>query len=244
MDDLFHNGPQPKATDRIVREIQELVVSKKLEPGQKLPSERDLAERFGVSRSILREALGVLRQRGLVDISPGRATVVTNPGLDSIQNTIALLIQLRNVSLVELCDARLLIEPQLAWRAASLPKSVDMRKLIELGEKLVATSGEPHEHVRVDLQFHREIATLAGHGVFFAIVDAVWEPVSRSMILGVWEPNAIEASDEHHMSILEGIVERKPEQARQAMVEHIQYVSGYISKKEAAIKRHEGESWR
>jgi GntR family transcriptional repressor for pyruvate dehydrogenase complex len=239
---LLQDGSQPKATDRIVREIQDLVVSKKLEPGQKLPSERDLAERFGVSRSILREALGVLRQRGLVDVSPGRGTVVRNPGLDSIQDPIALLIQLRNVSLVELCDVRLLIEPQLARRAASLPKSVDMRKLIELGERLDATSGEPHEHVRVDLQFHREIATLAGHGLFSAIVGVVMEPVSRSMMLGAAKPKVIEASDEHHRAILEGIVERKPEQAHQAMVEHIQYVSGYISEKEAAIKVDEGES--
>lgn len=246
MEDFFQNVPRPKATDLIVEQVQDLIVSKKLEPGHKLPSERDLAERFNVSRSILREALGVLRQRGLVDVLPGKGTVVKNPGLDSVQDTIALFLQLRNVSLGELRDARILIEPELARKAASLPMSVDMTELVELGKKLVESSNDPEEHVRVDLSFHREIARLADHGVFSAIVGAVREPVARSMILGACDPNIIEMSDEHHIAILGAIVDRKPDEAHRAMLEHIKYVSGYITEKEANGERQSAEeqAWK
>jgi GntR family transcriptional repressor for pyruvate dehydrogenase complex len=228
VEDLFHNVNRSKATDLIVAEVQDLIVSRRLKAGDKLPSERDLALKFNVSRNVLREALGVLRQRGLVEVLPGRGTVVTNPSYDSMQDTVALLLRLQHVSLIELCDARMLIEPELAWRAASLPKTVSTEKLVRLGERLRESSDSAEEHVKADLEFHEEIAHLSGHGVFSAFVGAVREPVTRSMVFGTKVPRAIDASDEQHIAILDAITRRDPKEARWAMSEHIRYVAEYI----------------
>lgn len=228
VEELFQNVTQNKATDLIVSEVQDLIVSRRLSPGDRLPSERDLALKFNVSRNVLREALGVLRQRGLVDVLPGRGTVVTSPSMDSMQDTVSLLLRLKHVSLIELCDARMLIEPELAWRAASVPSTVNMEKLAHLGEMLIKSSHSAEQHVKADLQFHEEIARLSGHGVFAAFVGAVREPVTRSMVFGTKVPRAIDASDEQHAAILRAILERNPKEARWAMSEHIRYVSEYI----------------
>lgn len=227
-EELFQNVSPKKATDLIVAEIQDLIVGDRLKPGDKLPSERDLSEKFNVSRNVLREALGVLRQRGLLQVLPGRGTVVTNPSLSSMRDSLSLLLQLKHVSLGELCDARLLIEPELAWRAASLPPSVEMSRLTELGRLLRESANNPEDHVQADLAFHQEIANLSGHTVFSAIVGAVREPVTRSMVFGTKVPRAIDASDEQHMAVLDAIIRRDAKEARWAMFEHIRYVSEYI----------------
>lgn len=226
--ELFQNVFPKKATDLIVTEIQDLILDERLKPGEKLPSERDLSEKFNVSRNVLRESLGVLRQRGLVQVLPGRGTVVTTPSLSSMRDSLSLLLQLKHVSLGELCDARLLIEPELAWRAASSPASVDMSHLTELARLLRESASSPEDHVQADLAFHQEIANLSGHGVFSAIVGAVREPVTRSMVFGTKVPRAIDSSDEQHMAILHAITRRDPKEARWAMSEHIRYVSEYI----------------
>lgn len=228
VEELFQNVSPKKATELIVAEIQDLILADRLKPGEKLPSERDLSEKFNVSRNVLRESLGVLRQRGLVQVHPGRGTLVTTPSLSSMRDSLSLLLQLKHVSLEELCDARLLIEPELASRAASCPASLDMSHLTELARLLSDSTNSPEEHVQADLAFHQEIADLSGHGVLSAIVGAVLEPVTRSMFFGTKIPRAIESSDEQHMAILHAITRRNPKDARQAMFDHLQYVSEYI----------------
>lgn len=228
VEEIFQNLPRKKTTDLIVAEIQDLILSNRLQSGDKLPSERSLAEKLNVSRNVLREALGILRQRGLVEVVSGRGTVVSAPSLGSMQDNLYLLLRLKHVSLQELCDARMLIEPELAWLAASLPAETNMERLVSCGEQLRVTSGDAEAHVLADLEFHQEIANLSGHGVFSAFVGAVREPVTRSMVFGTKVPRAIDASDEQHFAILEAILRRNPRDARWAMSEHIRYVSDYI----------------
>lgn len=234
-DEIFQNLPRISATSLIVAEIQDLILSNRLKIGDQLPSERDLAEKFKVSRNVLREALSILRQRGLVDVISGRGTVVTAPSLGPMQDSLSLLLRLKHVSLAELCDARLLIEPMLAWRAASLPESVNMDKLEDLGERLKISFDDAEGHVQADLEFHQEIADLSGHVVLSAFVGSVREPVTRSMALGTKIPRAIGASDEQHMAILDAILRRNPQEARWAMSEHIQYVSEYIRNNDVTL---------
>lgn len=226
--DLFRSVPRKKATEHIIEEIQALIIASKLSPGDKLPSERELAEKFSVSRNVLREALSVLGQRGLVTVLAGKGTVVSQPSIDSAQDMLSLLLQLRHVSLTELCDARLIIEPELASLAASLPETADMGRLQEMGKLLLEHSDDPETHVQADMNFHEEIANLAGHGVLSVIVGAVREPVTRSMTFGTKIPRAIGSSDEQHFKIMDAILRRDPHAARLAMADHIRYVSEYI----------------
>jgi len=225
---MFQSISRSKTTDLVAAEIQELILTNQLADGEKLPSERDLARRFNVSRNVLREGLSALRQRGLVEVIPGKGTVVSAPSLGSTQDNLTLLLLRNHVSLLELCDARLLIEPELAWRAASAPTDANTDKLESLGAQLLGKHDDVEQHVKADLDFHQEIANLANHGVFSAFVGAVREPVMRSMALGTSVPGAIERGDEQHIAVLRAILERNPERAREAMREHIEYVTDYI----------------
>jgi DNA-binding FadR family transcriptional regulator len=166
----------------------------------------------------------VLSQRGLVVTRHGTGTFVAEPSGEQTRAALRLLLEMRQVDLVELCDARLLVEPQLAALAASRARVFGANDVTAAYVVLEASRADPEEHVRADLAFHAAIAELSGHTVLKAIVDAVREPVTRGMILGTSTPGAMEHSDEQHEAILSAIVAGDAEAAREAMREHLAYV--------------------
>ncbi len=228
--DLYSSIGRTRTTDSVVAQLQKLILDKKLKVGDGLPAERDLALRLSVSRNVLREALGVLAQRGLVQPVAGRGTFVSSPTAGHITDTLRLMLQLGDVSLEELCHARLLIEPELAARAAGRTSGPD--DVVQLGllmERLDQAHDDALAHVEADIAFHAEIARLAHHSVFEAIVNAVREPVVQSMMVGLKVPRAINASDEQHRKIYNAIAAAQVDGAREAMDAHMRYVTSYIS---------------
>jgi GntR family transcriptional repressor for pyruvate dehydrogenase complex len=235
-DDAFSNIVKIHVTETVVERIEEMIVASRLLPGDALPAERDLAERLGVSRNALREALGVLQQKGLVTVLSGRGTFVARPGSAQMKSSLDLLLRMGQVSLLELSEARLLIEPELARMAAgrtALEKVALSQFLLDLQE----SSDDAFRHVRADLNFHGEIARLAGHAVYEAIVDAVREPVTRSMVFGTSVPRAIDTSDHQHIVIHDAILSGDGDGAWQHMRAHLDYVRDYLSRNEVRIMR-------
>lgn len=221
-----------RTTDTIVEQLETLILERRLEPGDFLPPERELAAALSVSRNVLREALGVLGQKGLVRVAAGRGTTVVRPSTEHVEDALTTLIEHHQMSLVELCDARLLIEPELAAKAALGVTPEGVHRLETLMEILETTREDSAAHVAADRDFHGEIARLAGSRVLAAMVQSVRAPVTRSMLLGTSVPRAIDASDQDHRDVLEAIRERDPEAARSAMVRHIRYVRDYVMARE------------
>lgn len=221
-----------RTTDTIVEELEKLILERRLEPGDFLPPERELAAALSVSRNVLREALGVLGQKGLVRVAAGRGTTVVRPSTDHVEDALTTLIEHHQMSLLELCDARLLIEPELAAKAAGGATPEGIRRLEDFMQILETTREDSAAHVAADRDFHAEIARLAGSRVLAAMVQSVRAPVTRSMLLGTSVPTAIDTSDQDHRDVLEAIRERDPEAARSAMVRHIRYVRDYVVARE------------
>jgi GntR family transcriptional repressor for pyruvate dehydrogenase complex len=228
--DVGMYGPlgRRKTTDTIVDQLEGLILERKLVPGDFLPPERDLAAALSVSRNVLREALGVLGQKGLVRVMAGRGTMVVRPSTDNVEGALSMLIEHHRISLVDLCDARLFIEPELAARAASHAEEAAIRRLDELMRVLETTREDAPAHVEADRAFHAEVARSGGNRVLAAMVESVRRPVTRSMLLGTSVPRAIDTSDQDHRDVLEAIRRRDPDAARDAMTRHIMYVREYV----------------
>ena len=217
-----------KTTDTIVEQLEGMILDRKLVPGDFLPPERDLAAALSVSRNVLREALGVLGQKGLVRVMTGRGTMVIRPSTDNVEGALSLLIEHHRISLLDLCDARLIIEPELAARAASLAEEGAIERLDELMTILVTTREDAPAHVEADRAFHAEVARAGGNRVLAAMVQSVRQPVTQSMLLGTSVPRAIDTSDQDHHDVLEAIRRHDPDGAREAMTRHITYVRQYV----------------
>ena len=232
----FKSLERRSTTSAVVDALQAMIVERKLKPGDALPSERELATLLSVSRNVLREALSVLGQRGLIESRHGMGTFVSLPSSRQTQDALMLLLEVNQVSLVELCDARILIEPELAALAAQRDDEAGRQQLLNAWEALiVAADGE--QHVACDLAFHGAIASLANHAVLRALVDAVKEPVMRGMVLGTKVPRAIEDSNRQHDVILHAILDRDPDAAAAAMRKHLDFVRSYLAEHEVPAKR-------
>jgi GntR family transcriptional repressor for pyruvate dehydrogenase complex len=218
-------------TGAVVDAIQKMILERELQPGDALPSERELATMLSVSRNVLREALGILGQRGLVDSRHGTGTYVSLPSSRQARDALMLLLEVGRVSLVELCDARILIEPELSYLAAQRIDDNGRRALEAAWDALMA-AGDGEQHVACDLAFHGAVATVANHAVLRALVDAVKEPVVRGMTLGTSVPRAIEDSNLQHQKILQAILAGDAQRARDEMRNHLIFVRGYLAKHE------------
>lgn len=217
-----------RTTDSVVEQLERMILERRLEPGDSLPPERELAAALSVSRNVLREALGVLGQKGLVRVTAGRGTTVVRPSTEHVEDALTALITYDEISLVELCDARLLIEPELAASAARVATPEAIGRLDALMRILETTREDSEAHVAADRDFHAEIARLAGNRALAAMVQSIRAPVTHSMMLGTSVPRAIDTSDQDHHDVLDAIRMRDPDAAREAMVRHIRYVRDYV----------------
>ena len=106
--------------EQIVQQVEDSILKGQLKPGDQLPAERDLAQRFGVSRTAVREAVKTLREKGLVEAYSGRGTFVTNGTSQAIRQSLDLMIRInQQEGLANLAELRLVLEPEIAGLAAT-----------------------------------------------------------------------------------------------------------------------------
>ena len=109
--------------EQIVNQIEQRIESGDLKVGDQLPSERELAEQFTVSRTAVREAVKALRQKGLLEIRPGRGTLITNGTSDTVRNSLGMLMKIGvTKGLGDLVEVREILEPEIAALAATRPR--------------------------------------------------------------------------------------------------------------------------
>lgn len=234
---LYSSLVRVGATEAVVRRLEGLIVENELRPGDPLPAERKLAEGLAVGRNVVREALRVLVQKGLIEVVAGRGAFVIEPDPAIMTESLSLLLRRRRVTLREINDVRLLIEPEVAMRAARNATAENTRDLRACLRKLELSEDDAELHVQADLEFHREIARLSNHVVFQTIFDAVQDVMLWGMRFGIKLPGAAAVSDDRHRRIVAAIIAGKPETARREMEIHMRTVAGYASEQVARVRR-------
>ena len=190
--------------------------------GDQLPPERELAERLGVSRNTLREAMAALRQAGLVETTLGRGggTVVTlKPGTPSARAA-ARITRAGRQDWLDALDYRQIVEPGAAALAAS--RGLDDARLAQLEEahRDVASARKPAEHRQADSRFHLTVAALTDSPRTVEAVTSV-QATLHEMLLAIPVLDAnIAHSDRQHARLVRAIVAGKPDLARRVMEEH------------------------
>jgi len=227
-------GYRPRKTatllaQRIVSEIAD----RNLPPGEALPPEREMLEQYGVARGTLREALRFLEIQGVITIKtgPGGGPIVGRPESRHLASTMAMMLQLTHTSFRSVLEARVVLEPALARRAA---ERIDDAGLDVLHESLVAM----REHIDdVDFfreeneRFHELIAEAAGNPVFALLITSLnW--ISDGTPLGVEYPlESREAVCKEHARIHQAIARRDPDRAAAAMAVHLGDFTTYLERR-------------
>jgi GntR family transcriptional repressor for pyruvate dehydrogenase complex len=212
----------------IVRQVKAMIAEGRLKSGDQLPPERDLAEKFVVSRTSVREALRALESLGLVEIRPGEGTFVREVSVESLVEPLALVMASQREAIGELFEARRLIEPALAALAArrATPEELhEMERILEEQAKEVAAGRTGLEQ---DADFHAAIGAAAHNRAITRIAHAVMDLLRQSREESLNTPGRPTRSHEDHRRVLASIRARDEAGARQAMVDHLQAVEGLV----------------
>ncbi len=214
-----------KLSQQVYERLMDLIGSGKIAPGEQLPSERDLMERFGVGRPAVREALQTLDRAGIITITHGERARVAVPTADSLISQVATgaqhLLRTRPGSLEHLKEARLFLETGLARLAAV---RADAQGLADLAARL-----EEHRHATTrieefvgrDIAFHRQIALMTGNPIFAATLEAMLKWLSAYYRALVRAPGAESLTLAEHQRIYDAIAARDPAAAEAAMRDHL-----------------------
>jgi len=209
--------------EQVAEKLQEMVLSESLVPGDRLPGERDLAKRLGISRTVLREAIRVLEGRGLLKVKPGCGTYVSAMTAQDAAAPLALMLKLshRPDLTSHLGEVRRMIEIEAAGLAAERAEQADITAL----EKTLITMGEMQNDAQAytaqDLAFHMRIAEATHNQVLPMLLTPIADYMSGLILLSLQPSEAPLVGLAHHGRIVERIKSSDVSGARQAMREHL-----------------------
>jgi GntR family transcriptional repressor for pyruvate dehydrogenase complex len=177
---IWEKAKQYRTHEDLVTQIQSQILDGKLRPGDKLPSERQLGEAFGVSRGTLREALRVLEKKGLIWVKVGfGGGAFVRAADDAIMSEdLGILLRLQKITLEELLEFRESLEGTVAVKAAKNAKREDVAHLQSILDSMRAMlrtdDYEPADVVQLDINFHLYLAKISGNRLFPCILSTVW----------------------------------------------------------------------
>ena len=204
-----------QAAEQIIKLIRE----NQLQAGDKLPNEFDMAGQLSVGRGTIREAVKILESRNIVEIRRGRGTFVCeHPGL--VEDPLGLaLVEDKGRMALDLCEVRLILEPELAALAAKRAGEKEIRKLAEIQEQIEKLCRQGESYLKKDMEFHELLARISRNSVMPRLVPIIQEGVS--LFIEVTELSLAEETLRTHRKIVEAIHDRDPQKAREAMKEHL-----------------------
>lgn len=218
--------------EQVVQQLQLLISTGELQPGDKLPPERQLAEQLGVSRTVIREAIKTLEQRGLVKVLTGSGTYVSQMEPQVIMESIGLFVQQRTPSFDHLNEVRRMLDIEVAGLAAQRATTEDLGKLKQAIEEMEDNIDSPDEYIEADLDFHRALAEATRNEIFLLLIDVMVDLLreSRRMIFQV--PGAPGRGQTWHWLIYEAVKKGDAAAAREVMGKHMRQVTEDAKKAE------------
>jgi GntR family transcriptional repressor for pyruvate dehydrogenase complex len=222
----FEKIGRSNLSEEIRKRIEEKILNENLSPGDKLPTETELSDMFGVSRASVREAIRILDAKGLVRIQKGRGTFVSELSSDAMLEAMRTFMarQFDDEWALDIMKVRLLIEPECARNAAISPSNPDLEELGAIISGFESCEPNDFEALGVlEKRFHLQIANMAGNPV----VPLLMQPIFESMPFikaHIYEEINLPEETPHkkHRLIYEAIRDRKPDEAYKMMTKHLE----------------------
>jgi GntR family transcriptional regulator, transcriptional repressor for pyruvate dehydrogenase complex len=214
--------------EEIVRQIKTMIAEGRLTSGDRLPPERELAEKFLVSRTSVREALRALESLGLVEIRPGEGTFIREMSVDRLVEPLALVMVSQREALGELFEARRLLEPAIAGLAAARATPDEIQEMERILEDQAREVAAGRTGFAQDAEFHAAIGRAAHNQAITRIAHAVMDLLTQSREESLNTPGRPTRSHEDHRRVLRAIAQRQGAAAESAMRDHLVAVEALV----------------
>jgi GntR family transcriptional repressor for pyruvate dehydrogenase complex len=213
----------------VVRHFEQAILSGQLAPGDLLPAERSISQDLGISRSVVREALGRLSSMGLVRSIHGSGTRVEAPSPRPITAGYQRLLRQGRFDLAHLAQVRLPLETTIASLAARYRTEVHLARLEQAQAALNDPTGSLESHIRADLDFHAILAEASGNPLFGVVLAPMQELLIQSRRQTLAQHGS-RLAWEHHGIILAAVREGNPVAAEAAMRRHLETNAEHLSR--------------
>jgi len=208
--------------EQIVQQIEESIVKGDLKPGDQLPAERELAQRFGVSRTAVREAVKALREKGLVEAYSGRGTFITDGTTQAVRQSLDLITKIgQPEGSTQLAEVRAILEPEIAALAAVRIQEPELATMREAVAVMDRAGQDPDAYIEADLDFHLALAEAAANPIILSLIDSIVGLLREQRLRIFKVSGGPERGQIHHKQILAAIEHRDADKAREAMRAHL-----------------------
>lgn len=210
--------------EKIVEQIESHILGGQLQPGDKLPSELELARQFGVSRTAVREAMKALSHKGLIEVSAGRGTFVTDNIPKVMRSTLGMLKMGLDEGTSHLTEVRAILEPEIAALAASRRNEEQISAMAEAYAAMDASAQEEDidAFIESDLDFHLALAEAAQNPIIPILIDSIVDLLRESRARTLRIRGGTTRAQAHHKAIMEAVIAGDTAAAREAMQAHLQ----------------------
>jgi len=210
--------------EQIVAQIENQVLGGKLRYGDRLPTERKLAGQFRVSRTVVREAVKVLQEKGLVQSHPGRGTFITDGTARAVRHALGFMLRVgSSQGALNLAEAREILEPEIAARAATRATTEQVEAIRQTVALMERALDDADAFVEADLQFHLALAQATQNPLIPTLIDPIVD-LLREQRKNTFRRGGAAHGQYHHKKILAAVARRDPNAARAAMRAHLQQV--------------------
>ena len=211
--------------EKIVRQIEKRIISGDLEVGDQLPPEHVLADQFEVSRTAVREATKILREKGLIEIRKGLGTFVINETPSVRQQSTDLLLKPGSTEgFAALTEVREIMESEIAALAASRFTNESGIALQEAYDVMEKAYENPAVFIEADLDFHLALAKATQNPLILTMLASIIDLLKEERKQTAQVEGGLKRSQIHHRKILEAVFLRNPQAARLAMIGHLEQI--------------------
>ncbi len=227
-------SPKQKVYELVFEKLQQEILAGRYEVGDKLPSERELAISYQVSRNSIREAIRLLELRNLVEIKHGDGTFIKNISIKSTKNDMVnVLLNTDKTSIYEMLELRLILESQCAFFAALRANTQDFEKIANSLEIMKAADDDEKLGIQADLSFHIAIAEATHNKVLVELIASLVPHIRNTIEVTrkyrLAEKTNISRTFDEHKQIYLAISRGDSEQAKTLMENHIRTIRQELS---------------
>lgn len=225
---LYEPIARQKTYELVAERLLGLISSRRLDPGDPVPSERELVDLYRVGRSSVREALRMLESQGVIRSGANGSFRVAEFG-STLDTSLGFLLSVDAADVGELFETRRILEGEAAALAASRRTKAQLRAMADAIAEMEDGLDSEERFITADLRFHLLVAQATRNRVLLHLMDAIRALLQRSLSSSYHIPGSPERAIEMHRLILEAVEGRRPEEARQRMQEHVARVERDIS---------------
>ena len=215
---------EPRLSDKVADMMLETILSRRLQVGDRLPSERELGEQFGVSRTVVREAVRALVAKGVIEVRSGSGLRVAAVDAAVVSESMSLYLRGGALDFEKVHEVRALLEVHIAGLAAERATEDDLDRMRAVHERMRRETGDVEAAARDDLEFHRVIARATQNDLYLLLMDSI-----GSTLIDIRRENlgsgAAPMTLSQHEQVLGRIVARNAAGARAAMAAHLEGVA-------------------